>query len=187
MLRRIFSPLARITMRYPFCASCVGLAVVLLAANVWLRLNVVRLTTLQQDHARDGDAMLKMIARGAQLRAELTAVRAAARRITDNLVVEKNIPENFWYFYKIEQDTQAKLVELQQRPALLQDTGAPTSYKRVPYSLKFVGTFPAVISALQRLESGPRLGRIDAFRMQRRDPTSENVVLQIDFELLGFP
>lgn len=187
MFRRIFAPIGRITMRYPFCASCLGLAVLLLAANVWLRINVVRLTALQQDHAHEGDAMLKMIARGAQLRAELTAVRAAARRITDNLVVEKNIPENFWYFYKIEQDTHAKLVELQQRPALLQDSGAQTSYKRVPYSLKFSGSFRSVVAALQRLEYGPRLGRIDGFQMVRQDPASDNVTLQVSFELLGYP
>ncbi len=180
-------PVGQLAQRYRFGAACIALAVALAGANLWLRFDVTDLSVQQQEHSRQGNTMLVMIARGSQLRAELATARAATQRITENLVVEKNVPENFWYFYKIEQDTQAKLVELQQRPAFLQDSGGPASYKRVPYSLKFVGSFPAVIAALQRLETGPRLGRIDSFRFQRQDAGSENVVLQLDFELLGFP
>jgi hypothetical protein len=187
MISRFFASLGRLTIRYPFCTVCIVVSVALAGANVWLRMSVIDLTARQQEQAREGDNMLKMIARGSQIRAELTAARAATQRIAANLVVEKNIPENFWYFYKIEQDTQAKLVELQQRPALLQDTGAPTSYKRVPYVLKFSGPFRSVVSALEHLEFGPRIGRIDAFQMMRQDPVTDHVTLQLDFELLGVP
>ena len=131
--------------------------------------------------------MLVALARGSQLRAELAITRAAAQRIKENLVVEKNVPENFWYFYKIEQDTQTKLVELQQRPAVLSDTGAPATYKRVPYSLRITGTFNTAIGYLQRLETGPRFCRINSFTIQRQDPTTDSVALQLDLELLGFP
>ncbi len=187
MISRFFASLGRLTTRYPFCTACIALSVVLVAANVWFRVALTDLAVRQQDQAREGDNMLKMIARGSQMRSELTMVRAATKRIAANLVVEKNIPENFWYFYKIEQDTQAKLVELQQRPALLQDSGAPTSYKRVPYVLKFSGSFRSVVAALQHLEFGPRIGRIDGFQMMRQDPVNDTVTLQLDFELLGVP
>jgi len=187
MIRKLLAQIGRLVMRYPFCTVCIVLSALLVAANVWLRIDMLELVARQQEHAREGDGMLKMIARGSQLRTELANVRAATQRINDNLVVEKNIPENFWYFYKIEQDTQAKLVELQQRPALLQDSGAPASYKRVPYVLKFSGSFRSVIAALQRLETGPRIGRIDSFQLQRQDPVSDTVALTLDFELLGIP
>lgn len=187
MIRKNLSHIGRRALRYPFCTVCIVLSVVLAGANVWLRLDLIDLFNRQQDAAREGDSMLKMIARGSQMRTELAAVRAASRRITENLLTEKNIPENFWYFYKIEQDTRAKLIELQQRPALLQDSNVPSTYKRVPYALKFSGPFRAVIASLQRLESGPRLGRIDGFQLQRLSPLSDDLVLQLDFELLGFP
>jgi hypothetical protein len=187
MRDRLYRLAIQWTKRHPFGAACTALAALLAGASVWLHYDLEELTVRQTELAREGNTMLVMIARGAQLRSELTATRAATQRITENLVVEKNIPDNFWYFYKIEQDTDARLVELQQHPALLQESGGPTSYKQVPYSLKFSGSFPAVISALQRLETGPRLGRIDALRLQRGDPASGGVVLQLDFELLGFP
>jgi Tfp pilus assembly protein PilO len=187
MNQKILARLGYLALRYPFGAVGLILSLLLIGVSVWLQFDSRALETRQQNRAHEGDNMLKFIARGSQLRAELTTVRAATQRITESLVVEKNIPENFWYFYKIEQDTQVKLTELQQRPTPLQEAGTPATYKRVPYSLKLTGTFRAVIAYLQRLESGSRFGRIYSFQLQRQDPTTSNVVLQLDLELLGFP
>ena len=187
MNNRILAQFGQLALRYPFCAVCLLLSILLAGAGQWLRLDMRDLEARQQKRAREGDVMLKSIARGSQLRTELAAARAATQRITENLVVEKNIPENFWYFYKIEQDTQVKLIELQQRPASLQDTDTPATYKRVPYSLRLAGSYRSVIAYLQRLENGSHFGRITSFQLQRQDPTTSNVVLQINLELLGFP
>lgn len=173
--------------RYPFGATCIGLALLLAGANVWLRLNLESLTNRQHDAAVEGDRMLTMIARGPQLRNELTMVRTATQRITENLIVQKNIPENYGYFFGVEQDAHAKLTELQQGPAIVPESGAPTTYKRVPFSLRFNGPFPSIIAALERLEYGPRLGRIDGFQMQRTGANAGDLTIQVDFELLGFP
>jgi Tfp pilus assembly protein PilO len=179
--------LGQLAARFPFCAACLGLALALAGTGLWLQFDLVDLTARQQEHARDGNQMLVALARGSQLRAELAITRAAAQRINENLVVEKNVPENFWYFYKIEQDTQTKLDQLQQRPAVLSETGAPAAYKRVPYSLKITGTFNTAIGYLQRLEIGPRFCRINSFTIQRQDPTTGGVALQLDLELLAIP
>jgi Tfp pilus assembly protein PilO len=101
--------------------------------------------------------------------------------------VEKNIPENFWYFYKIEQDTRVKLTELQQRPAALRDIDAPTTYKRVPYSLKLTGSFRSTVAYLQRLETGSHFCCINSLLLQRQDPKTSDVSLQLNLDLLGFP
>jgi len=187
MNRKFFAEIGRLIRRYPFGATCILLSLVLAGANIWLRLNLRDLTALQQDTAHEGARMLTMIAHGPQMRAELGTVHAATQRITENLVVEKNIPDNYGYFFRIEQDTRANITELQQRPAIVPDSGASTTYKRVPFSLQLNGSFPAIIDALQRLEFGPRLGRIDGFQMQRIDPRTGDVALQVDYELLAFP
>lgn len=179
--------LSRLAQRFPFCAACILLSVVLAAAAVFLRGDLSEFERLQQDRAREGERMLNFVARGAQLRSEAAAIRAAAQRITENLVVEKNIPENFWYFYKIEQETQTKLTELQQRPASVPDTGTPTAFKRVPYSLRITGGFRPVIAYLQKVETGSRFGRINSFVLQRQDGTGANVLLVLDLDLLAFP
>ena len=187
MNNKLWVQLGQWAARFPFCAACLGLALVLAGTGLWLQFDLVDLTALQQERARDGNQMLVALARGSELRAELAITRAAAQRINENLVVEKNVPENFWYFYKIEQDTQTNLVELQQRAAVLSDSGAPATYKRVPYSLRITGTFNTAIAYLQRLETGPRFCRINSFTIQRQDPTTGGVALQLDLELLGVP
>jgi hypothetical protein len=187
MNNKLLAQLGPLAVRYPFCAACLVLSLALAGTGLWLQFALVDLAARQQQHAREGDRMLIALARGSQLRAELAITRAAMQRITENLVVEKNVPENFWYFYKIEQDTQAKLTELQQRPPALPDTGAPTTFKRVPYSLKLSGTFTSAIGFLQRLETGPRFSRINAFTIQHQDSTTGNVILQLDLEQLAVP
>jgi Tfp pilus assembly protein PilO len=187
MIVRFFVQLSRFAQRYPFCAGCIVLSLLLIGASLWLRVSNHDLDGMQRTRAIDGDRMLKEIARASQLRTELASARAAAQRITENLVVEKNIPENFWYFYKIEQDTQTKLTELQQRPTAPPEETAPTTYKRVPYSLRLSGSFASAMAYLQRVESGSRLGRVNSFQLQRQNPATSNVVLQLDLELLGFP
>jgi Tfp pilus assembly protein PilO len=187
MSTRIRTELGRLAQRYPFSAACLLLSAVLAGASLFLRGDLREFEHLQQARAREGERMLSFIARGSQLRSECAIIRAAAQRITENLVVEKNIPENFWYFYKIEQDTQTKLTELQQRPAPVPDTGAPTAYKRVPYSLRITGGFRPVIAYLQKVETGSRFGRINSFVLQRQDAAGKNMLLVLDLDLLAFP
>jgi Tfp pilus assembly protein PilO len=187
MNSKFFSSFVHLTLRYPFCAVCIVVSLLLAGANLRLRFWLGDQATQLHAQAQKGDEVLKFISRGSQLRSELTAARAATQRIAENLVVEKNIPENFWYFYKIEQDTGAKLVELQQRPAPLPESGAPATYRRVPYMLKMSGPFRNVVAFLQQVETGPRLGRISGFVLQRQDLTTGRVVLQLDLEMLGFP
>jgi hypothetical protein len=187
MHSRLLIRIGQWAQRYPLCVAGFVLAVLLAGASAWLQVDLRGLEARLQVRAREGQKMLKLIARGSQLRTELAAVRTASRRIDENLVVEKNIPENFWYFYKVEQDTQVKLTELQQRPAAPPEPGAPATYKRVPFSLKLAGSFRSVITFLQWVETGPRFQRVNSFLLQRQDLKSDNVVLQLDLELLGRP
>lgn len=187
MNRNFFHKIGRLVRRYPFGAGCIILSLMLVGINIWTRVGLTDLTARQHDVASEGNRMLAMIARGSQLHNQLAEVRAATRRIRENLVVERNIPDNYGYFFGIEQNSNAKLTELQQRPAIVPVSGAPTSYKRVPFSLTFSGSFRSIIATLQRLEYGPRLGRIDDFQIQRTDPQTGEVTIQIDFELLGYP
>lgn len=185
MSSKVLTQLGRQALRYPFGASCLLLSILLAGANLWLYYDNLDLEVRQQARAQEGGKMLKSIGRGSQLRIELTATRAATQRVAESLVVEKNTPDNYWYFYKIEQDTGAKLTELQQHAASLPDTGAAVSYKRVPYSLKLAGSFHSMMAYLHQVEAGPRFARINSFQLQRQDPVTSNVVLQLDLELLG--
>lgn len=187
MNSRFFIRLAQLAPRYPLCAACIVLSVLLADAGIWLYFDLRDLGTRQRSSAAEGEKMLHFIRNGPQLRADLAAARTATQRITEHLIVERNVPENYGYFLKIEQDTKVKLNELQPRPAPLSDTNTPALYKRVPYSLRVGGAFPAIIHFLRSVETGPRLARIKGFQLQRADAASANLALTLHLDLLAFP
>lgn len=187
MSNKLFIRTGQLVKRYPFCAICLMLSVLLADVSIWLYFDLRDLGIRQRARAADGEKMLRFLARGAQLRADLTAARAATQRITEHLIVERNVPENYGYFLKIEQDTQVKLTELQPRPAPLNDTNVPAQYKRVPYFLRISGTFPTIVNYLRKLETGSHLARINSFQVQRNDTATSNLAVTLDLELLAFP
>lgn len=169
--------------RWPYCVAS-GLLTVILGAGAWyLRGEIHNLEAIHRSRAEEGEAMLSKLVGGSTLRQELVDVRVTTRRIEENLVVESNLAENLWYFYKIQEQTKAELPDLHQANSPLGDKS--TLYRRVPYSLRVLGTFGQVASFLLALETGPRLVKITAFNFARTDPTGQTVALELNVELLG--
>ena len=169
--------------RFPFSATCVFL---ILGSGVgayflWDDIDVQEVA--RQDRAKEGESMLELLVGGSTQRQELDAVREATRRIEDNLVIEANLADNSWYFYRIEEQTKSHLLELHPQSSPTMD-GA-TLYRRVPYTLRVSGTYEQVASYLLALETGPRLANITSFGFSRRDKDTTGVVLELTLELLG--
>ena len=169
--------------RWPICVACVALTI---ASGVGWWMLRDRIEELQAAHAqksKEGEAMLALLVGGSTQRAELEAVREATRRIEENLVVEANLAENLWYFYKLEEQTKARLPELHQLSSPTTDKSP--LYRRVPYSLRIAGSFDQVSAFLLALETGPRLVKITAFNFARTDATGSAMSLDLSVELLG--
>ena len=129
--------------------------------------------------------MLTLLVGGSTQRQELAAVREAARRIEDNLIIEANLADNNWYFYKFEEQTKARLLEL--HPQSSPTTDDEARYKRIPYTLRVSGSYEQVASYLLALETGPRLANLTSFAISRRDKgtDSNSLMLELGLELLG--
>lgn len=169
--------------RWPYCVACTVLAVLLGAGAWYLREGNRNLEDAYRVVAEEGEAMLSKLVGASTLRQELDEVRVITRRIDENLVVESNLAENLWYFYKLEEQTKAKLPELHQ-------VSSPTTdksplFRRVPYGLRVVGTYEQVAALLLALETGPRIVKIVSFNLARTDPTGPTVALDLSIELLG--
>ena len=175
-----FSALIR---RYPYCAACTVFTL-LLAGIAWFLIGQnEELEVIRVDRAREGEAMLTLLVGGSTQRQELAAAREAARRIEDNLVIESNLAENAFYFYKFEEQTKARLPELHPLTSPASDTSV--LYRRVPYTLRISGTYEQVWSFLYAIETGPRLANITAFGFSRRDADGTGITLDLSLELLG--
>jgi len=132
---------------------------------------------------QDSDLDLASMISGPSVRQELAASREITRRIEDNLVVDDNLAENLWYFYKIEQQTKAHLVELRPINSVASDSKA--FYKRVPFTVRLTGTYEQTAAFLYAIETGPRLANITSLTFRRVEPESLNILLDMDLELLG--
>ena len=179
-LTAILSVLVR---RHPLPVLCTVL-ILGLSAGAWsLHNKVVGLKSVLSERGKQGEVMLAGLVTGRAYREELDSVRDAARRIEENLLVESNLAENLWYFYKLEENTRARLPELHQLSSPM--IKSSPLYKRVPYSLRAVGSFEEIAKFLAALETGPRLASITAFNYTRRDGRDQSFVLDLNLDLLA--
>ena len=171
--------------RQPFAAVCILFVVGCGVGAYFLWGDIEVQDAARQDRAREGEAMLELLVGGSTQRQELAAVREATRRIEDNLIVEANLADNNWYFYKFEEQTKARLLEL--HPQSSPTIDETTRYRRIPYTLRVSGSYEQVASYLLALETGPRLANITSFAYSRRDKeaNANSLVLELGLELLG--
>lgn len=169
--------------RHPLSALCASI-VVLCALICWA---VNRdLNWLDIDHRQqlqDAELQLAAMISGPSVRQERLAALEVTRRIEDNLVVEDNLAENLWYFYKMEQQTKVHIAELLPVNSVVTDNRA--LYRRVPFIIRVTGTYEQTGAFLYAVETGPRLAYITLLSWRRREPGSLTVVLDLNLELLG--
>ncbi len=169
--------------RHPLSALC-GTIVVLCGVSCWyINGNMKWLELEHKQVVQDGDLDLASMISGPSVKQERLAAVEVAHRIEDNLVVEDNLAENLWYFYKIEQQSKAHIAEL--RPVNSVVSNSRAYYRRVPFSVRVTGTFEQVGAFLYAIETGPRLSNITSMTMRRAEPGGLQVNLEFDVELLG--
>jgi hypothetical protein len=166
--------------RFPFSAACVVVTLLSALAAWYLSGENENLEIVRRDRAKEGEATLSLLVGGSTQRQELDFVRGIARRIEDNLVIESNLAENAFYFYKFEEQTRVRLPEL--HPLNSPGTDPSPLFRRVPYTLRVSGTYEQVAAFLFALETGPRLANITSFNFGRRP---EGISLDLSVELLG--
>lgn len=177
------SRLIELIRRFPYGTGCL-LATLGLGVAAWFLNGHNGVLRIQLEaRAREGEDMLATLISGSTLRQELANVREYVRRIEDNLLIETNLAENTWYFFKLEEQTRVSLPELHQLSSPPSDQ--QPLFKRIPYTLRVTGTHEQVASFLLALETGPRLVKIVSFSFSRRDASGNALALDLSLELLG--
>ena len=172
-----------IARRHPLSALCAGICLACALTCWYIYGNMKWLDLEHRQVNQDTELALASLISGPSVRQELAASREVTRRIEDNLVIEDNLAENLWYFYKIEQQSKAHLVEL--RPVSSMASDSKAYYKRVPFTIRLTGTYEQTGAFLYAIETGPRLANITTLTYRRVEPDSLTVMLDFDVELLG--
>ena len=170
-----------------FAVTCCLVMLVLAGASWWLWHDLGHQEEDLKSRTAQGETELETIASSPLLREAHAQAHATVERIELNLAIESNLADNLWYFYKLEEQTQARIRGLNQLTTSgpKEETGGRTEYRPIPYTMEISGTYAQVMNFLQSLESGPRLVKVRTFSFRRADNTGNNVVLQLDLTVLG--
>jgi Pilus assembly protein, PilO len=158
------------------CLICVGVCWLVYGDLKWLDLE-------HKQALQDADLQMATMISGPSVRQERLAALEVTRRIEDNLVVEDNLAENLWYFYKIEQQTKAHIAELRPTNSVLSNTRS--LYRRIPFTIRVTGSYEQTAAFLYAIETGPRLSYFTSLSFRRSDPDSTSMILEMSVELLG--
>jgi hypothetical protein len=163
-----------------FVTTCV-IVCVLLAAGLWiLSLDIHTREIMNRERSQDGAAMDSTLVTGPLIKQELARAQDIVQRFEGNLVVDKNLADNLWYFYKIDPNSKDILTNLR---ALNSDPAS--DYKLVPFSIQLTCTFEQVANYLLQLETGPRLALIRSFNFRRQGARAPTIVLNLEVKMLA--
>ena len=168
--------------KYPVATVCAAITLLSLGAIFYLNGVVSDLENQRQMREHEGENSLAKLVSGPPLRAELNIVREARQRLDDNLVIEENLADNLWYFYKIEDQTGVRLRELRQVNGGLQFN---SKFRRVPYEIDAVGTYAQIAHFLRAVETGSRLAKITSFALHHKEGGGTVIDAELTIELLG--
>jgi Tfp pilus assembly protein PilO len=182
-MRAFFANLQEFFRRWPYSVTCSAVALVLGGASAyWWFLQVPALRESLTRRTEEKDlTKVKQIGR-AFLEQRLAEVKVKTAEIESDLVDPDNLASNLGYFYRIEEETKTQLKTHQLDSPALEKAG---DFRRVPYSLRVLGSFDQIASFVYTLETGKRMGRVTSFNLSRADAAAQAITLDLNVELLG--
>jgi hypothetical protein len=175
---------------------CVGLALVIYFRRDALATAQAELDdkTAQEKHLKENvDSANSLNNKADRLDEQCTAMTQAIQAIEARLVHadQSQLPTNLRYFYKLQSDTQTKLVDLRQTGGMPSTkNGGKASYIGVGYSISAKGSYPQLLDFLRRLENGEHFSRVNSLSLSGGGDTvgkAQDLSLSLELELLGLP
>ena len=180
----------------PISVGCAALSL-LLGLGIYFRGDLVpEAEELLDQTATLGERLDANLKNGVQLPEQLAAITAARQQIEARLVHPDELAKNLQFFYKLEADTNTKLVDISQNQNTPGRSGAKSSgpkmtYLPVGYSVAVRGDYTHILEFLRRLESGQRFCRVNTVNVgilggSDKGRASE-LTINLGLELLGQP
>ena len=187
--------LIAVAKKQPIGVTC-GLICLVSVALIYFRDS--KIDENQADYEARSADLSKIVANvrnSEKLAAQVAELQALGKDMHSRLVRASQLAVNLQYFYKLEAETEVKLVDVRQGPL---PRGLKTAYTPIPFNVSVQGSYKQVMDFLQKLETGPHFcrfngvsfskaggGNADSARTGGGDPTAMTLVLTLD--LLGVP
>jgi Tfp pilus assembly protein PilO len=143
-----------------------------------------------ENEARSAEAakMNSNVRNSANLAEQVTEIQAQRKELEGRLLKAGQLAVNLQYFYKLETETEVKLVDVRQGgPA----RGGKSPYVGVPFSVTVEGSFAQVMNFLGRVQNGRHFCRVTTASFAKAGgsnvPGVSDMTLALNLELLGQP
>lgn len=180
--------------KHPIGFAC-GVICVVCAGLLYFRSNKIDEYRAEYEaKSAEATTILANVRNSEKLPAQVTEIQVLAKEMEGRLVKAGQLAVNLQYFYKLEAETEVKLVDVRQGNL---PRGGKTTYTGIPFSVTVQGSFKQVFAFLQKLENGPHFCRFTAvvFSKQgggsseagRPSPDTAGINVSLNLELLGVP
>jgi hypothetical protein len=173
--------------KHPIGVAC---ALVSIACGVWLYIRAGDIASNQSaSEARTAEAtkMINNVRNSAGLAEQTAEMEAQRKEFETRLMKASQLAVNLQYFYKLEAETEVKLVDVRQNAT---PRNTRTQYIGVPFVVTIQGSFAQITSFVNRLQNGPQFCRITTASFNKvGGETSNNpeMSLSLALEILGQP
>ena len=166
------------------CLLCIG----------WLYFRSGELEKRQAEYeAKSSEAqrMISNVSVSKTLPAEVAEIQVATKDLESRLIKDGQLAVNLQYFYKLEAETEVKLLDVRQNPR--NRAAAKTTYAGVPFNVNVQGTYKNVMAFLQRVEKGRHFCRILSASFSKSSiggegqGSSQGLTMALSIELLVQP
>ena len=165
-----------------------GLLIIVLAVLLYLQGSET--DTNQADYESKSGEATRIIANvnaSKNLVEQVQEIQAQVKDLESRLVRSSQLAVNLQYFYKLEAETNVKLLDVRQNAV---PRGSGLSYTGIPFSVTIQGPYKQVMFFLNRLENGRHLCHFTGanFTKIANDTSSPvGMTLTLNLELLGQP
>lgn len=178
--------------KQPIGSAC-GIVCILCGVAIYFQGDRIAATRQQfEEKSSEAQKFATNVRNAANLPQQVTAMQDAAKQLDSRLVRASQLAINQQYFYRLENETGVKLMEV--RPgSISQPRGAAAgknTYSPVPFSVSIQGNFKQVFDFLQRLEKGRhfcRFANISFGKSGGGQDGTDVLTVNMNLELLGTP
>jgi hypothetical protein len=183
--------------KHPVSIGCVGFCL-LLGIFQFFRWDALPAAEAELEaRTADAERLALNIKNAAQLKEHHDLMAASLKAIDSRLIHVSALATNLQYFYRIEAETNTKLLDLRQSTIPVGREKKIGSYIAVPYAVSIRGDYAKLISFLRHLESGNYFCRVNTAILSASKATSgaekteesadELLSLALNLELVGVP
>lgn len=179
--------------KQPIGFAC-GLLCVICAALLYFRGGkIAEYRAAYEAKSAEATKILANVRNSEKLPAQVSEIQALSKEMESRLIRAGQLGVNQQYFYKLEAETEVKLIDVRQGNM---PKGGKSPYAGIPFTVTVQGSFKQVLFFLQKLENGPHFCRFTSVVFAKQGTSGEatragaaaaGINLNINLELLGVP